>query len=205
MGRWIYPLILGVLAIGGDVLTKEKIEKATFAGGCFWCMEPPFEKTAGVISVAAGYTGGETPDPTYEEVGMGLTGHIEAIQITYDPAKVSYQGLLDLFWRQIDPTDPGGQFADRGPQYRSAIFYHNEEQKRLAIASKEAPPRLFRKVHFTPRRIITKTITRRTRPVTRSTGLARVVMILSLRPGVRVQNPAPIRTSKRGSPPCSTM
>ncbi len=112
--------------------------KATFAGGCFWCMEPPFEKLDGVIGVTPGYTGGNKKDPTYQEVSYGGTGHAEAIQVLYDPAKVTYDQLLDVFWRQIDPTDPGGQFADRGSQYRTAIFYHDEEQKRLAEASKEA-------------------------------------------------------------------
>ncbi|MFH1115114.1 MAG: peptide-methionine (R)-S-oxide reductase MsrB [Pseudomonadota bacterium] len=110
-------------------------EKATFAGGCFWCMEAPFEKLEGVESVVSGYTGGTGGDPTYEDYGG--KGHIEAIEITYDPARISYKDLLDVFWRQIDPTDPGGQFVDRGPGYRSAIFHHNDEQKRQAEQSKE--------------------------------------------------------------------
>jgi peptide methionine sulfoxide reductase msrA/msrB len=112
--------------------------KATFAGGCFWCMEPPFEKIEGVIEVVSGYTGGHKKDPTYEEVCSGGTGHAEAIQILYDPAKVTYEELLEVFWRQINPTDPGGQFADRGSQYRTAVFYHDEEQKRLAEQSRAA-------------------------------------------------------------------
>jgi peptide methionine sulfoxide reductase msrA/msrB len=112
--------------------------KATFAGGCFWCMEPPFEKLDGVIEVTSGYTGGHTEEPTYEEVCSGGTGHAEAIQILYDPSRVTYAELLDVFWMQINPTDPGGQFADRGSQYRSAIFYHDAEQKRLAEDSKKA-------------------------------------------------------------------
>ena len=111
---------------------------ATFAGGCFWCMESPFEKLDGVLDVTSGYAGGSEPNPTYEEVSSGTTGHAEAVQVRYDPARVSYQGLLDVFWRQIDPTDPGGQFADRGRQYRSAIFVHGEAQRELADASKEA-------------------------------------------------------------------
>jgi len=111
---------------------------ATFAGGCFWCMEPPFEKLDGVLDVTSGYAGGSEPNPTYEAVSSGTTGHAEAIQVRYDPARVSYQTLLDVFWRQIDPTDPGGQFADRGRQYRSAIFVNSEEQRELAEASKEA-------------------------------------------------------------------
>lgn len=112
--------------------------KATFAGGCFWCMEPPFEKLPGVIDVASGYTGGQTSNPTYEEVCGGDSGHAEAIQITYDPARVTYEQLLDVFWRQVDPTDPGGQFVDRGDQYRTAVFYHNEEQRLAAEKSKQA-------------------------------------------------------------------
>lgn len=115
-----------------------KYEKATFAGGCFWCMEPPFEKLDGVIDVVPGYTGGRTEDPTYEEVSSGTTGHLEAAQITYDPSKISYRKLVDVFWTQIDPTDQGGQFVDRGPQYETAIFYHNDEQKAIAEESKAA-------------------------------------------------------------------
>ena len=112
--------------------------KATFAGGCFWCMEPSFEKLTGVIDVVAGYAGGKEVDPSYEEVSTGQTGHREAVQVTYDPSHVSYNDLLDVFWRQIDPTDDGGQFADRGPQYRTVIFYHDPEQKKLAEESKKA-------------------------------------------------------------------
>lgn len=111
-------------------------EKATFAGGCFWCMEPPFEGLDGVLDVVAGYTGGHVKDPSYEEVCEGDTGHTEAIQIIYDPSKITYDKLLDIFWRQIDPTDAGGQFVDRGTQYRSAIFYHSDEQKIIAEKSK---------------------------------------------------------------------
>jgi len=116
---------------------NEKVEKATFAGGCFWCMEYPFEKLDGVIEVISGYTGGHKINPTYEEVSSGGTGHLEAIQITYDPDKITYQELLDVYWRQIDPTDAGGSFVDRGSQYKSAIFYHSDEQKHLAEISKE--------------------------------------------------------------------
>ena len=111
---------------------------ATFAGGCFWCMQGPFEEIEGVISVVAGYAGGTTIDPTYREVSSGKTGHVEAVQVTYDAEQVSYDTLLDVFWRQIDPTDDVGQFADRGSQYRTAIFFHDEDQKRLAEASKQA-------------------------------------------------------------------
>jgi len=113
------------------------LKAATFAGGCFWCTESDFEKLSGVVKVISGYTGGNKENPTYEEVSSGSTGHAEAIQVYYDPSRLTYSELLDYFWRHIDPTDSGGQFVDRGPQYRSAIFYHDEEQKRLAEKSKE--------------------------------------------------------------------
>ena len=116
----------------------EAYEKATFAGGCFWCMEPAFEKLDGVSDVVVGYTGGSAKNPTYEEVSSGTSGHLEAIQVTYDPRKISYGRILDAFWRQVDPTDPGGQFVDRGGQYLTAIFYHNAEQKKMADESKAA-------------------------------------------------------------------
>jgi peptide methionine sulfoxide reductase msrA/msrB len=110
--------------------------RATFAGGCFWCTQADFEKANGVLKVTAGYTGGHAENPTYKEVCSGKTGHVEAAQIIYDPDKVSYEQLLDFFWRHIDPTDQGGQFVDRGAQYRSVIFYHDEEQRAAAEASK---------------------------------------------------------------------
>ena len=122
----------------GSAATQADTAVATFAGGCFWCMEPPFEKLDGVLDVTSGYAGGSEPNPTYEEVASGATGHAEAIQVRYDPARVSYQTLLAVFWRQIDPTDPGGKFVDRGRQYRSAILVHDEAQRELANASKEA-------------------------------------------------------------------
>jgi peptide methionine sulfoxide reductase msrA/msrB len=109
---------------------------ATFAGGCFWCMETPFEVLPGVLAVDSGYTGGEVDDPTYAQVCAGTTGHAEAVQIRYDPSKISYDSLLEVLWRQIDPTDAGGQFVDRGDQYRSGIFYHDEAQKAAALASR---------------------------------------------------------------------
>jgi peptide methionine sulfoxide reductase msrA/msrB len=117
---------------------QPKTETATFAGGCFWCMEPPFEKLDGVISVAPGYSGGEEESPTYEQVASGKTGHVEAVQIVFCPDKVSYQELLEIFWRQIDPADGGGQFADRGPQYQTVIFYHDENQRAAAENSKRS-------------------------------------------------------------------
>lgn len=106
------------------------MEKATFAGGCFWCMEGPFESLPGVISVVAGYSGGKEFYPTYEEVSRGKTGHRESVQIEFDSSKIHYEELLTVFWNQIDPTDNGGQFADRGNQYRTGIFYHNQIQKK---------------------------------------------------------------------------
>lgn len=115
-----------------------QLEKATFAGGCFWCMVKPFDHYNGVEQVVAGYTGGHTINPTYEQVCRGDTGHTEAIEITFDPTKISYTELLDIFWRQIDPTDGHGQFADRGDSYRPAIFYHSQEQLEQALASKKA-------------------------------------------------------------------
>ncbi len=130
-------LLIILLLMQPSLYADTTLEKATFAGGCFWCMEPPFEKLEGVVEVISGYTGGQKESPTYKEVSVGETGHAEAVQITYDPSKITYAKLLDVFWRQIDPTDPDGQFADRGLQYRTAIFYHNEEQKRLAEKSKE--------------------------------------------------------------------
>lgn len=114
------------------------MKTATFAGGCFWCVEADFEKFDGVIEAISGYTGGQRDNPTYKEVSAGGTGHTEAVQVIYDPDKVSYSQLLDVFWRHMDPTDPGGQFVDRGSQYRSGIFYHDDEQKRLAQESKMA-------------------------------------------------------------------
>jgi peptide-methionine (S)-S-oxide reductase len=112
------------------------MQKAIFAGGCFWCMVTPFEELPGIGGIISGYTGGHVENPTYEEVKKGTTGHYEAVQITFDPKLFPYEKLLELFWQQIDPTDPDGQFQDRGTQYRSAIFYHNKEQLELALESK---------------------------------------------------------------------
>lgn len=114
-----------------------KLKKATFAGGCFWCMQPPFDKLKGVDSSIVGYTGGATENPTYEEVCSGRTGHTESVEIVFDPTVISYKELLDVFWKNIDPFTLNGQFADRGTQYRTAIFYHSEEQKHLAETSKD--------------------------------------------------------------------
>lgn len=114
------------------------MEKATFAGGCFWCMEHPFDNLSGVVSVTSGYTGGQKRNPTYEEVSAGATGHAESVQIVYDPIKIGYEKLLAVYWHNIDPTVKDRQFCDTGHQYRGAIFYHTEEQHRLAVKSKEA-------------------------------------------------------------------
>lgn len=129
--------LLPLVAARVDAAGAPRLEKATFAGGCFWCMTPPFEKLDGVKEVVSGYTGGHTVNPTYEDVTSETTGHRESVEITFDPAKISYEKLLDVFWRQINPTDAGGQFVDRGPSYESVIFYHSEEQKRLAEESKK--------------------------------------------------------------------
>ncbi len=135
-------VLLAAVAVTADNITKgpgdRQLEKAIFAGGCFWCMEEAFDKVEGVVSVTSGYTGGRKPNPAYEEVSAGGTGHAEAVEILYDPAKVSYAKLLEAFWRNIDPTTPDRQFCDGGNQYRSAIFYQNETQKRLAEESKQA-------------------------------------------------------------------
>jgi peptide methionine sulfoxide reductase msrA/msrB len=128
--------VLPLMVSHADAASVTHLEKATFAGGCFWCMTPPFEKLDGVKEVIAGYTGGHTVNPTYEEVTSETTGHLESVEVIYDPSKISYQKLLDVFWHQINPTDAGGQFVDRGESYTTAIFYHNEEQKRLAEESK---------------------------------------------------------------------
>jgi len=147
-------LLLGIALVSmfsaPEAGAAEKTKKAIFAGGCFWCMEKPFEKLDGVFSVTSGYIGGKTENPTYQNYGDG--GHIEAIEIVYDPAKVSYAKLLDVFWRQIDPTDSGGQFVDRGHSYTSGIFYLDEEQKKLAEKSKKEMDgrKVFAKAIVTP-------------------------------------------------------
>lgn len=139
--NWPTLLLLLILPVTGDAAspgTDPGYSKATFAGGCFWCMEPPFDALDGVISTTSGYIGGHQQDPTYKEVSRGGTGHTEAMEIVYDPKQVSYAELLDVYWHNIDPTDPHGQFCDKGDQYRSEIFYHDEEQKKLADQSKAA-------------------------------------------------------------------
>jgi len=128
---------------GNDVIRQgdrvaAHLEMATFAGGCFWCMEAPFDRLPGVVSVTVGYTGGQVKSPTYEQVSAGGTGHAESVRIVYDPSKTSYDKLLDVFWHNVDPTVKDRQFCDIGHQYRSAIFYHNEFQRALAFRSKES-------------------------------------------------------------------
>ena len=155
IGRWTWAILGAALCLlgwgvgGGPFLWAASQPEpapgaghqvATFAGGCFWCMEPPFEKLEGVVSVVSGYTGGPQKSPSYKQVAAGKTGHAEAVRVTYDPSRVTYDQLLDVFWRQIDPTDAGGQFADRGSQYRTGIFTHDAEQKKKAEASKKRRP-----------------------------------------------------------------
>lgn len=129
-------LPLAVAASGAGQASASPTATAIFAGGCFWCMEHPFDKLDGVVSTVSGYTGGQVKDPTYQQVSAGGTGHAEAVRIEYDPAKVTYEQLLNVFWRNIDPTTPDRQFCDHGNQYRSAIFYLDEKQRQAAEASR---------------------------------------------------------------------
>lgn len=135
---WVVPAV--ILAVSATAQQNEvpKTSIATFAGGCFWCVEADFDKVAGVISTTSGYTGGRTANPSYEEVSRGGTGHAEAVEIVYDPAKLSYEKLLDVFWHNVDPLAKNRQFCDHGDQYRTAIFYHDDKQRSLAEASKAA-------------------------------------------------------------------
>jgi peptide-methionine (S)-S-oxide reductase len=139
-GSLLAPLLaaaaIGAAEGGHGMNDVGRAAKATFAGGCFWCMEAPFDKLDGVLSVTVGYTGGNTKNPNYEQVSGGGTGHAEAVRIEYDPARISFAKLLDVFWRNVDPLTKNAQFCDHGSQYRSAIFYHDPEQKALAEASK---------------------------------------------------------------------
>lgn len=131
-------LLSASLLMGAGTAASAATAVATFAGGCFWCVESDFDKVPGVLETESGYTGGTVENPTYEAVTQGGTGHYEAVRITYDPAKVTYDQLLDVFWHSVDPTDAGGQFCDRGESYRTAVFFHSPAQKRAAIASKNA-------------------------------------------------------------------
>jgi peptide-methionine (S)-S-oxide reductase len=135
---WLLPLLLLATPVDAQTLQPAPaagLRTAAFAGGCFWCMVHPFDQLAGVSAVVAGYTGGNVQQPTYEQVSAGGTGHRESVQVTYDPTKISYQKLLDVFWRNVDPLNAGGQFCDRGMQYTTAIFTADDEQKRLAEQS----------------------------------------------------------------------
>jgi peptide-methionine (S)-S-oxide reductase len=140
LSLWL-GLVAGAAAEG---VPPQATAKATFAGGCFWCVEADFDKVEGVISTTSGYTGGRSVNPSYEEVSRGGTGHAEAVEIVYDPAKVSYEKLLDVFWHNIDPLAKDRQFCDHGDQYRSAIFYHGQEQRALAEASKAQVAKRFK-------------------------------------------------------------
>jgi peptide-methionine (S)-S-oxide reductase len=133
----ILLLALAVLQSAAWAGDRPKTESAIFAGGCFWCMQPPFEKLKGVVSTTVGYSGGHTQNPTYEEVSAGGTGHAESVLVVFDPQQIHYEDLLAVYWHNIDPVTPEGQFCDHGHQYRSAIFYQGEEQHRLAEASKK--------------------------------------------------------------------
>lgn len=142
--HWVTSIAVGLclftgvtLSSGGNAATTAPA-KAYFAGGCFWCMEEAFEKVDGVMAVVSGYMGGTVPNPNYEQVSAGRTGHAEAVEISYDPAKISYQKLLEEFWRNVDPLTPNAQFCDHGSQYRSAVFYGTEEEQRLSEESKAA-------------------------------------------------------------------
>jgi len=132
--RYLLILGLSVMSLAGQAA---ETRTAVFGGGCFWCMEPPFDKLDGVISTTSGYAGGHIDNPTYEQVSRGGTGHVEVVQVEYDPARITYQELLDVYWPETDPTDPDGQFCDQGDSYRPVIFYQNDKQQRLAEASKE--------------------------------------------------------------------
>ncbi len=148
--RWLVIILLGCSCLWGCgnppieaqvnpvvPMNAENLAQAIFAGGCFWCMEKPFDQLEGVISTTSGYTGGQKANPTYKEVSSGGTGHAEAVQVVYDPERVSYKKLLEVFWQNVDPLDAGGQFCDRGSQYRTGIFYDTDEQRRLAEQSKQ--------------------------------------------------------------------
>jgi peptide-methionine (S)-S-oxide reductase len=134
---WLLAVLL-VPAMASAQQGEKKVAIATFAGGCFWCMEPPYDKLPGVLSTTSGYIGGKTANPTYRQVVTGDTGHAEAVRVAYDPAQITYEKLLEVFWRNIDPHDAGGQFCDRGDSYRTGIFVHDETQLRLAQESKKA-------------------------------------------------------------------
>ncbi len=147
---FVATLVFGASAMAADTSTPKT---ALFGGGCFWCMQPAFDNTPGVVSTFVGYTGGAAKDANYERVSMGTTGHVEVIQVTYDPTKVTYETLLETYWENIDPTDPNGQFADKGSQYKPAIYYADEAQKK---AAEDSVPAIAKK--FAPAPIVVKII-----------------------------------------------
>jgi methionine-S-sulfoxide reductase len=137
--RTLIPLLLTLaMAPMAAEAAGQGLQTATFAGGCFWCMQPPFDQAPGVVSTRVGYTGGHVPNPSYAQVSTGTTGHLEAVEVVYDPKRIGYEQLLTIFWHNIDPVQGDGQFADRGPQYHTAIFYHDAAQRQAAEASKAA-------------------------------------------------------------------
>lgn len=148
--KWTTLAIAVAFAALAQTAGTQQLEKAVFAGGCFWCVESDFDKIPGVVSTVSGYTGGKTTDPTYRQVTRGGTGHYEAVEITYDPAKVSYESLLTAFWHSVDPTDDGGQFCDRGQSYETAVFVANDKERSLAEASKKAAQELVSDPIVTP-------------------------------------------------------
>ena len=143
-------IVVAALSLVAHTAGAQQLEKAVFAGGCFWCVESDFDKVPGVVSTISGYTGGKTENPTYKQVTYGDTGHYEAVEITYDLAKVSYEMLLTAFWRSVDPTDDGGQFCDRGHSYKTAVFVANDKERGLAEASKNAAQEALDKPIVTP-------------------------------------------------------
>ena len=148
--KWTILTLAAPLLLFAHAASAQNLEKAIFAGGCFWCVESDFDKVPGVVSTTSGYTGGRTKNPTYKQVTYGDTGHYEAVEITYDPSKVSYEALLTAFWHSVDPTDDGGQFCDRGDSYRTAVFALNAKQRKAAEASKKAAQEVLGKPIVTP-------------------------------------------------------
>ncbi len=148
--KWTMLTVVAVLSLCAHTASAQQLEKTIFAGGCFWCVESDFDKVPGVVSTISGYTGGKTKNPTYDQVTYGDTGHYEAVEITYDPAKVGYEALLTAFWHSVDPTDGGGQFCDRGHSYKTAVFVANKKQRAAAEASKNAAQKNVGKPIVTP-------------------------------------------------------
>ena len=148
--KWAMLTVAATLSLFAHTASAQQLEKTIFAGGCFWCVESDFDKVPGVVATVSGYTGGKTENPSYKQVSAGGTGHYEAVEITYDPAKVSYEALLTAFWHSVDPTDDGGQFCDRGQSYQTAVFVANEKQRSVAEASKNAAQKILGKQIVSP-------------------------------------------------------